>query len=114
MKLIIDLENIKFGSLNKKYKGNFKLTDEYKTFKGLLLNNILRKKLTKIDPPYSILISVSMYQDIDNIIKPIFDALEAAEIIDNDRNVRHLVITKYPIKKRQLGSLAVFITNLEK
>jgi Holliday junction resolvase RusA-like endonuclease len=106
MKKVIDLKNIKFGSLNNKYKGNFKLTDSYKTFKEEIFYNIKRGK---IKPNYAITIQCAMYHDIDNIIKPIFDALQKAEIIDNDRNILSVDMFKRQIKKGKPGSLEVWI-----
>ena len=110
MELIISLSEIKFGSLNKKYYGNFGLTKEYRSFKDLL---IASAKKIKIKPPYSVLITVSMYQDIDNIIKPILDALQTKGVIDNDKNVHHINISKYPIKRGELGSICVFVDNMK-
>jgi len=109
MELVINLNKIKFGSLNKKYYGNFGLTKEYRGFKDLL---IASAKKIKIKPPYSILMTVSMYQDIDNIIKPVFDALQTKGIIDNDKNVQHINISKYPIRRGGLGSICVYVDTL--
>jgi Holliday junction resolvase RusA-like endonuclease len=106
MKKVISLDNVKFASLNKKYYGNFGLTKEYREFKKLL---ILSAKKGLIKPNYDMTIRVSMYQDIDNIIKPIMDSLETAGIIDNDKNVLSIDIFKLPIKRGQLGKLEIWI-----
>jgi Holliday junction resolvase RusA-like endonuclease len=49
------------------------------------------------------------YNDYDNILKPISDALQDAGVINNDRNIHAVDIEKYPIKRGQLGSLSVYI-----
>jgi len=106
MKKVIDIDDVKFGSLNRKYKRNFYLTKEYREFKKLLIYSCKKVKASK---PYIIEIRVHCYQDIDNVIKPILDALEFRKIIDNDRNVQEIVIHKNHIKKNELGKLQVWI-----
>ena len=36
--------------------------------------------------------------DVDNLTKPVLDALEGAKVIDDDRRVFNLEVTKFPIK----------------
>ena len=103
---ILDIENVKFGSVNNKYDKNFHLVPAYKNFKELIFWNLLR---VKINPLYKIKITTQMYIDIDNPIKPIFDAIQAKGIIDNDKNIVDLQIIKIPIKKGSPGSINIKI-----
>jgi Holliday junction resolvase RusA-like endonuclease len=54
-----------------------------------------------------------MYQDYDNILKPITDALKLAKIIKDDRYVLNVSILKEPIKRGQLGKLDVWVGTIE-
>ena len=110
MKKVINLENIKFASLNKKYYGNFRLTKEYREFKKLLTYNCGR---WNIDPPYRVEIYVSAYQDIDNFIKPVLDSMKIVGTIKNDKEIMSLKIKKIQIKRGQLGSLEVYVGHYE-
>lgn len=114
MKLIVSIQKIKFASINHKYKigknKKFILADEYRTFKELIFSNARRGY---IEPPYSIMIGVEMYQDYDNILKPITDALKLAKIIKDDRYIYEAKIFKTPIKRGQLGCLDVWIETID-
>jgi Holliday junction resolvase RusA-like endonuclease len=110
MMMVINLENIKFASLNKKYYGNFGLTKEYREFKKLLTLNCLK---VKINPPYRVEIIVRAYQDIDNFIKPVLDSLQESGVIDNDKNVESLIVTKDQSKRGELGWIEVYVDTYE-
>jgi Holliday junction resolvase RusA-like endonuclease len=110
MKKVISLDNIKFASLNKKYYGNFRLTKEYREFKNLLM---LSCKKGLIRSPYEMIIEVSMYNDYDNILKPIGDALQSAGIIMNDKDILAVYIIKHPLKRGTLGKLEVQVGHYE-
>ena len=125
---IIDIDNLYFVSLNKKYtksKTTHKLilTDEYRKFKDTLNGFITQgmKKLTAacndykfpLDPPYQLFIQASCYLDYDNILKPIGDSLENTNVITNDKFITSVTITKSPIQRGAPGSLQVFIKSLK-
>jgi hypothetical protein len=107
---IIDLENIKLCSINKKYYKNFNLTQEYRDFKLLIS---LSCKNIKIEPPYEMKIEVSTAMDIDAPIKPILDGLNG-QAIDDDRNILKLTVIKEKIKRGEFGSLKIFVKSLKK
>jgi len=107
---IIDLENIKFASVNDRYRGNFRLTKNYKDFKELLFYSMLREKLPA---PYKVNVFASMYLDFDSPIKAIADSMQARKVIDNDRNILDFRIIKTPLKRGKPGALKVFIESLE-
>lgn len=103
---VIDLDNIKFVGINKKFYRNFSLTNEYRKFKELL---ILSCAKAKIQPYYQIIIYMETYHDIDAPIKVILDALETAEVIDNDRNVINLMVHKKFNKRGRPDKLEVSV-----
>jgi Holliday junction resolvase RusA-like endonuclease len=109
MKKVIDLENVKFVSLNNRYRGKYHLTEEYKVFKELLF--VVAKRI-KIDPPYSVRIDAKCYHDIDNFIKPILDTLQKVKIIKDDKLVEHLLVNKEPGKRGRPGRLEVYVESL--
>jgi Holliday junction resolvase RusA-like endonuclease len=114
MKEIINIANLKFATINNKYgvnkhTGELYLTQEYKDFKNIIL---LKAKRGYIKSPYKIRIEAEIYQDYDNILKPIADALQAAGVIDNDKNIVEAHIIKTPVKKGQLGSLKVYLETI--
>lgn len=114
----INLEDIKLVSSNERLAYNPRVkaaysTEKYKKFKNLLLSeahiNYIKFGKPIIEKPYSIKIEFSGYQDIDNPIKPICDALEDAGWIENDRYIENLVIIKRPLKRGQNGNIKVLI-----
>ena len=107
MSTILDIENIKITSVNRKYGKGFYLTNEYRTFKSVISHNCRRG--IAIKPPYRVQIFLAMYLDIDNPVKCILDGLADAGIIDNDRNITELLVIKEPIKKNKLGRIKVDI-----
>ena len=114
MKHVISLKNVKFATINNKFgvdkKGELYLTQEYRDFKNLIF---LSAKRGYVRPPYKIKIISIMYQDYDNVLKPITDALKLAKIIKDDRFVLQAEITKIPALRGQLGTLDVWIGTIE-
>lgn len=114
---VIDIDEIKFKSINKKFIQNkitkkFKLTKEYSYFKKILLYSI-KRPIAIIDPPYQIDVYQMTYLDIDNTIKVIMDCLEERRIISNDREVIKLNIYKLKKKRGYSSSLKVFVGNID-
>ena len=108
---IIDLENIKIPSINRKYilsRGRLILSDEYRIWKNYLSKSCTRKKLKG---PYRIEIYIDTNKDIDNCVKLIIDAVEDAGIIDDDKNITQLFISKQHIKKGRPEKLIVLVGN---
>ena len=106
---ILDADNIKLCSINKKYNKNFSLTPEYRGFK-LLIKTMAKKK--HIDPPLSILIVMETALDIDASIKPIFDGLEGI-CFDNDKDILDARILKRKIKRGHSGRLKIFADTID-
>jgi Holliday junction resolvase RusA-like endonuclease len=109
VKQVINIDNIKFVSLNKRYRGRYHLSDEYKAFRDEIMLSI---KKGHIDSPYAMLIQIHTYLDYDNVLKLIGDCLEKTGVIDNDRNFHHVTIDKYPIQRGKLGKLIVWVGTL--
>jgi Holliday junction resolvase RusA-like endonuclease len=101
---IIDLENIKIPSVNEKYIKIGVLSPKYRMWKEYLARSCVRKKLTG---PYRIEIYIDTYKDIDNCVKLIIDAVASAGVIDDDKNVVQLFVSKQPIKKGKPEKLIV-------
>jgi Holliday junction resolvase RusA-like endonuclease len=107
MQTVIDLKNIHLVSLNRGYKrckNAFYTSDSYKDFKQLL---VMSCRKGRIEPPYAVEISIEAYNDIDACIKIILDSLQQAGVIDNDKHVMKLNVTKQPTKRGQAGDLIV-------
>lgn len=84
-------------SVNKKYYKNFSLTSGYRIFK----KNIEAHSLfVDLDPPYTMLVEIHTRKDIDNCLKPIFDALQSK--LGNDNQVLRLFVERVKITKRGL------------
>ena len=109
MKKVIDIDNIKFISLNKRYRKNFSLTDEYRAFRDEIMLSI---KKGHVKSPYSMIIEMRTYHDYDNVLKLIGDCLEKTGVIDNDRNIHHVVIEKDPIQRGKAEKLIVYVGTL--
>lgn len=109
--IVIDIDDVRFPSINHKYYKNFSLRPEYKNFKNLLYIYCV---LVKINPPYVVTINCESSIDIDNFIKPIMDALQDKNVIDNDANVLELHVYKTKIKNGMSGRLTVEVETIEK
>jgi hypothetical protein len=109
---IIDIDNVKIPSVNRKYNGNFTLTKDYRTFKKIIASNCFCPVI--VDPPYAIRIVFSGYIDIDNPVKCILDGISDAGAIANDRDVLSLHVDKTAIGRGKPGAIAVFLGHCEK
>jgi Holliday junction resolvase RusA-like endonuclease len=114
---ILDLKNIKIASVNKKYgynpkSGKLYLTKEYKDFKNLVTKSVIIPNEI-IEKPYCVKVEVETPHDIDNYLKPLFDALEKSSIIENDKYICKLTVKKKTIKKGTKSSIRVFLGSCE-
>lgn len=58
---------------------------------------------------------VSSLRDIDSLVKPILDCVEKSGVIENDRQVMGLVVTKRPKRRRRdLDRIRVLVSELGK
>lgn len=106
---VIDLENIKIPSINHKYvlsRGRLVLSIEYRIWKNFIKQNCIKKK---IGGPYCVDIYIDTNKDIDNCIKMIIDAIADAGVVDNDKNIVQLFVSKQPIKKGYPEKLIVLV-----
>ena len=95
-------------SVNKKYlkakSGRLILSPEYRAFKETVAAYC---RQVEFKPPYRVEIEFIGREDIDNIIKPILDALQLSGVIKNDRNIAQLEIVKHDKKKMDDNRLIV-------
>jgi len=113
---VIDLEGIKLKSLNDKFtvsrkSKNICLKKEYEDFKKILLYSIGELE-TPLEPPYFVYIYLETYLDIDNPLKPILDTLEGPAI-QNDKQIRRLLIDKIPRKRGHPSMLQVYVGTMK-
>jgi Holliday junction resolvase RusA-like endonuclease len=101
-------------TIGKKIMPNGKLaniiinTQEYNNLKELLTFLFKRSKSNDTLVGKTLIeVYVSTYKDIINIDEPVFDSLEDAGIIDNDRNVAQFYTKKKFLKRGQIDSLTV-------
>jgi len=84
---VIDVENFQLVSANERLipgNGRWINNPKYEKCKDDIAK-ICRQ--TRFKAPYCVTIQVGTQKDIDNITKPIFDALKTAGVIDDDRNI---------------------------
>ena len=113
MELILD--DLDVPSINRKYNynpkiGRFFVDGQYKAFKKLLVDNLTGSAAA--EPPYYVAVFWHTYHDIDNSIKVILDALQESGIIQNDRDILQLSITKIPIKRGRPNRLKITVGQL--
>lgn len=89
-------------------------TKRYKEFCKELVYR-MREQYTGVPIIYNISLAISLftYYDIDNLLKPILDSLEAAGVIENDRQVTFLVVSKHPKKRGSLSDIVIRITEAQ-
>ena len=83
----------------------------YRSFTNHLTTHILSLHPPRhLPPPLSVHITHASAHDIDALIKPILDSLEAAGVIQNDRLITSLLVSKHPAKRGHT-SLQVSVTS---
>jgi Holliday junction resolvase RusA-like endonuclease len=106
---VIDIENIKIPSVNRMRIKMQVLSKEYRLCKKMLSNICI---MEKIKGPYRVEIYINTYKDIDNCVKMIIDSMADAGVIDNDKNVVQLYVSKFKIKKGHPESLYVKVETI--
>jgi Holliday junction resolvase RusA-like endonuclease len=66
----------------------------------------------KIRGPYRVNIYIDTYKDIDNSIKAVIDALAESGVIDNDRNVHQLFVSKGVIGRGKPENIMVAVETI--
>ena len=112
MQKVIDLENIKIHSINKKYvigkNGRLTPSRAYRDFKNILEWACHGKLMPK---PYRVDIYLNMYLDIDNPLKAILDSL--GKIIEDDRFIEELHVYKTTSKRGTKGRIQVYVDTIK-
>ena len=114
--LVLDIENVRLPRVNERYNRNFSLTAAYRQGKRDLVDHIslTTKGKGKLQPPYRVDIEVGTHLDADSFIKPLFDAMQEAGVIDNDKNITGISVMKTPVKRNQPNWIKVELTGGEK
>jgi Holliday junction resolvase RusA-like endonuclease len=117
--IVLSIKNIKFASINEKYcknkQGRLYLSKPYREFKEIIQMCCRKDNLRNngcIKSPYRVIIHFSAYHDIDAFLKPVIDGIQAAGIIDNDKNIHELYVFKKPLKRGEVGNLKVEIETI--
>lgn len=84
--------------------GHVYKTAAYRQFQKDLANLLLVEKL-KIDPALkfkdaAVSITFNSKHDIDNLVKPILDAIEDSGLVENDNDIIFLEVWKYKEKNK--------------
>lgn len=66
----------------------------------LMIKERILQGAVKGDVMVRIELTIHVMRDIDSLIKPILDCLETADVIENDRCIKHLIVRKH-LKKRR-------------
>jgi Holliday junction resolvase RusA-like endonuclease len=113
MTRVIDLNEVKLTSVNRKYilsKGRLVLSKEYRDFKKMI--SLCCRKKQKWNIPIRVIIRFDYASrfDIDNPCKPILDGMQDAGIISNDAIIKQLFVIKDSGYKK--GRLTIDIAEL--
>jgi len=107
---VIDVQNMKLISVNRKYmvaRGRLILSPEYRAYKKTI--GIICRKGRKFDGDLEVVIRHSSKLDIDNPVKATLDALQEAGVYANDRQIKRLIVEN---DFKNSGTLTVDITEI--
>ena len=100
-------------SVNNKYTGGFRLSPTYRKSKEYLIDLFQREyKGEPMEGPIQVSYVIECYADIDNFDKILFDCLEKAGVIQNDRHIHKVSKMKIPIKRGHDKTLHISVTPL--
>ena len=92
-------------------------TKAYKECKQILIDEMIGQTSQKCIPymrPWNYNIKIKIlaktYKDIGNIRKILTDSIQEAGIIENDRYITFLMMTKIPVKRGQLDEVEIYVT----
>jgi Holliday junction resolvase RusA-like endonuclease len=97
MTRVIDLNEVKLTSVNRKYivaRGRLVLSKEYRDFKKIISLCCRKSKSWNIPIRVTIRVDYKSRFDIDNPNKPILDGMEDSGIISNDSIIKQLFVIK--------------------
>lgn len=114
--VVLMLPKVELPRINDKFNKNFSLKQTYRSKKENLVREFIKQNQgqEKIKPPYLVKIDVGTHFDIDASIKPIFDAMQDAELIDNDKNILKMIIEKEKVKRNEDNWIIVTLLHYEK
>ena len=118
MKYTVEVIDFKLLSVNRKfftYRNRMIMSKDYRDFYNNLekIFNESEKPSEPIEHPCKTRIEVWTYNDIDNIVKPIHDILEKTGYIKNDRLINQTLIIKTPVKRGELSTLRVELSEIK-
>jgi Holliday junction resolvase RusA-like endonuclease len=93
--------------------GQFAGNVDYKAFKESVAWAV-RPHAERFQKPVSVrlLMILNPRMDAQNVIKPVLDALQLAEVIADDRQVRHLSFYREDAKAKEDDSIGIFVREL--
>jgi Holliday junction resolvase RusA-like endonuclease len=114
--IVLSLEIVKLPRINDKFNKNFSLKEAYRDKKANLVKELKlqNRGIDKIKSPYTVIVEVGTFSDIDASIKPLFDSMQESEVIDNDKNILKMIVEKDPLKKNKDNWIIVELLHYEK
>jgi len=93
--------------------GRFRVNEDYQAFKESVAW-ALRPHAERFQGPVSVRLSIILNprMDAQNVIKPILDALQLAEVIKDDRQVRQLSFYREDAKAKEQDSIGIIVNEL--
>lgn len=91
----------------------FSTSREYQAFKESVAWTV-RAHAERFQKPVSVrlLMTLNPRMDAQNIIKPVLDALQLAEVITDDRQVRHLSFYREDTKGKEDDAIGIFVREM--
>ena len=89
-------------------KGGMYPNPKYKAFKEELMWTIKKAwRKETITDPVTVHVDLTTAHDIDNLLKPCFDAMESVGVIENDKQIMRLFVTKHPKKRSEMDRIRI-------
>jgi Holliday junction resolvase RusA-like endonuclease len=89
--------------------GRFFLNPRYKAFKESMALAFLGKGMMYGDVHLEIAMRINALMDSDSVLKPLFDSLEEAGVLENDRQVRSYTVRRENRGREESDSLTVLV-----
>ena len=91
-------------------RGRWHTSPEYRAFKESLVLAVMPHVEVFTGPVYvRLVLQLRARLDMQNILKPVLDALELAGVLQNDRQVRHLVMRRETMPKGGADWIAITV-----
>lgn len=92
--------------------GRFFLNPKYRVFKESMTATFLGRELTYGDVHLEIRMRINPLMDSDSLLKPLFDSLQAAGVLANDRQVRSYNVRRENRRREDPDSLEIEVVSL--